>query len=101
MAAQDQKPDQKPDVGQGSASPVTAEAGVPATTEPEAEETREITGATFYGGVSWEEVRKGQPPKLIKNPDQQVWDDRYTSQMMIVNMTGGRWRPLKPIFKPE
>lgn len=54
-----------------------------------------------FGGVSYEEVRKGQSPILIKNPDQAMWNDRFTSQYMLVNMTNGRWKPLRPLFIPE
>jgi len=51
--------------------------------------------------VSWEEARKGQAPKTIKNPDEALLYDRYTSQFTIVNMPGATWRPVRPLFKPD
>ncbi|HUZ02254.1 MAG TPA: hypothetical protein VMU89_18050 [Thermomicrobiaceae bacterium] len=72
---------------------------VPATTAVEDE--RALAGPSAYGGVSWEEVRKGQPPRVVKNPDQAVWSDRFTSELQMINMTGGRWKPVHPLFVPE
>ena len=38
---------------------------------------------------------------LVKNPDQAIWSDRFTSQLQLINMTGGRWQPVRPLFVPE
>ena len=60
-----------------------------------------LAGPPVQGGVSWEEVRKGQPPRVVKNPDQRIWSDRFTSELQMVNMTDGRWKPVRPLFVPE
>lgn len=76
-----------------------AQTTLPAT--PNQAEERAIADPRVFGGVSWEEVRKAQPPRPINNPDEAVWSDHHTSQMTIVNMTNARWKPVRPIFIPE
>ena len=65
------------------------------------QEEAALAGPSPQGGVSWEEVRKGQPPRVVKNPDQRIWSDRFTSELQMVNMPGGRWQPVRPLFVPE
>ncbi|MDI3341763.1 MAG: hypothetical protein QJR03_14655 [Sphaerobacter sp.] len=84
MSEQPPKPAETTSVAVSPAEPGPAEAAPPS-----------------YGGVSWEEVRKGQPPKTIKNPDEALLYDRFTSQFSLVNMPGGKWQPVRPLFKPE
>ncbi|ACZ39474.1 hypothetical protein [Sphaerobacter thermophilus] len=86
---------EKPSGGESTAvQPATESA--PAVVEGHA-----VAGPPPQGGVSWEEARKGQAPKTIKNPDEALLYDRYTSQFTIVNMPGATWRPVRPLFKPD
>lgn len=62
---------------------------------------RALPDPAIFGGVSWEEHRKGQPPRRPKNPDQALFNDRFTSQYMLANLPGERWKPIHPLFVPE
>ncbi len=47
------------------------------------------------GGVTWEERRKGLPPQQPRNPDEWIWNDRFTSEMEAIGLPNPAWRDAK------
>lgn len=91
MSGQEQK--------QGQTSSETAVVPAEAATAPAVVD--EQPWQPDFGGVSWEEARKGQAPKEVANADEAILYDRFTSLFSIVNMPNDRWKPVTPLFKPE
>lgn len=85
--------------GQTAATPATLDRANPPV--PAAPPRREPLDPSVFGGASYEEVRKGVRPEDPISIDGRTFNDRYTSQYMLVNLPGERWTPVQPIFIPE
>lgn len=82
------------------------EARVPAVpaeqpSQPAIPMRRQPPDPKVFAITPWEERRKAMPPQTFKNPDEELWSDRYTSEFQMVNLPNGRWKPIRPLFVAE
>lgn len=85
--------------GQSAASPAPINQANPPA--PTGILHREPLDPSLFGGASYEEIRKGVRPETPISIDGRTFDDRFTSELTMINLPGGRWTPVRPIFIPE
>ncbi|HLI50889.1 MAG TPA: hypothetical protein VKU87_03780 [Thermomicrobiaceae bacterium] len=85
--------------GQSAATPAPIDQANPPA--PTGKPHRQPLDPSVFGGASYEEIRKGVRPETPISIDGRAFDDRFTSELMMVNLPGGRWTPVRPIFIPE
>jgi hypothetical protein len=78
----------------------TSPARAPREDQPEPEEAditpaewHQVPNADGQGGVSWEELRKGQaPPPESETAESRLWDDRHASERQEVDSPEDSWQ---------
>ena len=66
-----------------------------------AETWRQVPNRSGYGGLPWEELRKGIPPVQGQTAEQRLWDDRGVSNPYQIDYPKKTWDELPEETDPE
>jgi hypothetical protein len=61
---------------------------------------RQVPNKSGYGGMPWEELRKGTPMIQGQTPEQRLWDDRNVSKPQQIDYPKKTWDELPEETEP-
>jgi hypothetical protein len=94
--------DSQPREGESPEQPPREEQPVPEDADvTPVDDWHQVPNPTGYGGVPWEELRKGTTPPEDQTPEQRLWDDSGVSKPQQIDYPKKTWDELPEETDPE